>query len=137
MKASWFRKQGYKKADRMDIQVLLWKQFSPNAEKPAWFRPKKKPLKIKGSVEITIFQNGWCPVQNMSSNRIKRAASEFGDIVKITEYNTSNRETFLEWGISDGIFVNGKEVRTGPPPSYEKIRKIVSDQIKKLRIRKP
>ena len=133
MRASWFRKQGYKKADRMGIQVLLWKQFSRDAEKPAWFRPKKKPEKIKGSVEITIFQNGWCPVQNIASNRIKRAALEFGDIVKITEYNTSNRKTFLEWGISDGIFVNGKEVRTGPPPSYEKLRKIVYRRVKKLK----
>ena len=35
MRASWFRKQGYKKADRMGIQVLLWKQFSRDAEKPA------------------------------------------------------------------------------------------------------
>ncbi len=132
MKASWFHKQGYKKVDRMGIQVLLWKQFSPDAEQPAWFRPKKKPGKVKGSVEITIFQNGWCPVRNMASNRIKRAAAEFGNIVKVTEYNTSDRETFLEWGISDGIFINGKEVRTGPPPSYEKLKKIVGKYVRKI-----
>ena len=117
---------------RGKAQVLLWKSFAPDAEKPAWFRPKKKPSKIKGSIEITIFRNGWCQVQNMASNRIKWAAEEFGDIVKITEYNTADRKTFLEWGISDGIFVNGKEVRTGPPPSYEKLKKIVGKQVKKI-----
>ncbi len=132
MKASWFRKQGYKKADRMGIQILLWKSFAPDAEKPVWFHPKKKPLKVKGRVEITIFQNGWCPVQNMAVNRIKRAAAEFRDIVEITEYNTSDRETFLEWGISDGIFINGKEIRTGPPPSYGKLKKIVGKYVKKI-----
>ncbi len=132
MRASWFRKQGYKKANKMGIQVLLWKSFAPDAEQPAWFRPKKKPLKVKDCVEITIFQNGWCPVQNMASNRIKRAAAEFGDIVKVTEYNTSNRETFLEWGISDGIYINGKEIRTGPPPSYKKLRNIVEKYVKKI-----
>ena len=132
MRASWFRKQGYKKADRMGIQVLLWKSFASGADKPTWFRPKKKPKKIKGSIEITIFRNGWCPVQNMVSERIKRAASEFGDSIKITEYNTADREIFLEWGISDGIFINGKEVRTGPPPSYEKLKKIVARYVRKI-----
>jgi N-acetylglutamate synthase-like GNAT family acetyltransferase len=132
MRASWFKKQGYKKTDKMGIQVLLWKPFASEAEKPSWVRPKKKPGKVKGTVDITIFQNGWCSVQNMAANRIKRAAAEFGDIVKITEYNTSDRETFLEWGISGGIFINGKELRTGPPPSYEKLKKIVGKYVRKI-----
>jgi hypothetical protein len=40
---------------------------------------------------------------------------------------------FLEWGRSDGLFIDGKEVRTGPPPSYEKIRKLIAKRVRKLR----
>lgn len=31
-----------------------------------------------------------------------------------------------KWGSSDALFVDGKAVRTGPPPSYEKIRSIIA-----------
>jgi hypothetical protein len=45
--------------------------------------------------------------------------------------NTLDREVFLDWGISDGLFVDGKPVRTGPPPSYEKILGRIARRVKK------
>jgi len=35
-------------------------------------------------------------------------------------------------GMRDALFIDGKQVRTGPPPSYEKIRKIIANRVKKL-----
>ncbi len=69
---------------------------------------------------------------NMVFERAKRAAAEFGDQVDFREINTSDRNAFLEWGISDGLFIDGKEVRNGPPPSYEKIHKLMAKKVKKL-----
>jgi hypothetical protein len=43
-----------------------------------------------------------------------------------------NRNTFNEWGISDAVFINDKEIRTGPPPSYDKIKKLIKKRVKKL-----
>jgi hypothetical protein len=40
MKAAWFKKYGYKPADKMEMQVLLWKPFTEGAEPPRWIRPK-------------------------------------------------------------------------------------------------
>ncbi len=37
------------------------------------------------------------------------------------------------WGIYDGLFVDGKEVRTGPPPSYEKIERLIRKRVKRLK----
>jgi hypothetical protein len=31
-----------------------------------------------------------------------------------------------EWGITDGLFIDGREMRVGPPPDYEKIRKKIA-----------
>ncbi len=40
MKASWFKKQGYQKADRMGIQTLAWKPFSE------WSKNRKKQVRL-------------------------------------------------------------------------------------------
>jgi len=134
MKASWFRKHGYKKAEKQGFlgPVLLWKPFYPDAVKPRWIRQRKKPEKIPGQVTVTGIINGWCTAQNMVFERAKRAASEFGDKVTFREIRTDDRDTFLEWGISDALYVNDKKVQTGPPPSYEKIRKKIAKQVERI-----
>ena len=55
MKASWFKKHGYEKADRQGIAVLLWKKFSEDARPPAWMKPGKPPEPVPGKVTVTIF----------------------------------------------------------------------------------
>jgi hypothetical protein len=87
---------------------------------------------IPGKVAITSFVNGWCLAGNLTYERAKRAAVEFGDRVVFREIDTSEKKTFLEWGQSDALFIDNKEVRIGPPPSYEKIRKLVAAKVKRL-----
>jgi GNAT superfamily N-acetyltransferase len=132
MKAAWFKKQGYRNVDRRGLSVLLWKPFSEEARPPRWIRPKKKPEREAGKVSVAAFINGWCPAQNLVYERAKRAALEFGDRVEFREYATSGREVFLEWGISDGLFIDGRPLRTGPPPSFAKIRRKIGRRIKRL-----
>ncbi len=132
MKASWFRKQGYRKVDKDGMQVLLWKPFTGDAIPPKWIRQKKKPETTPGKVTVTAFLNGWCPAQNLAYERAKRASTELGGKVEFQMIDTFDRDTFLEWGIVDALFVDAKPVRTGPPPSYEKIKKTIARRAKKL-----
>ena len=132
MKASWFKKQGYRKVDRVGIQVLLWKPFEEDAVPPRWIRREKKPGKMPGKVNVTAFINGWCPAQNIVFERARRAATELGDRVEFTAIDTSDRDIFLDWGITDGLFIDGKQVNTGPPPSYEKIKRTIAKRANKL-----
>ena len=132
MRASWFKKQGYRKVDKDGIMVLLWKPFVEGATPPRFIKQSKIPQPIPGRVVVTSFRNGWCPAQNAVHERAKRASSQFGDKVIFNEYDTSDREVFLAWGQSDGLFVDGKMVRTGPPPSYDKIYKLIQKRVKKL-----
>ncbi len=133
MKASWFRKQGYVKVDKVGMQVLLWKPFAEDAVAPKWIREKKRPPKKEGKVVVTAFFNGWCPAMNMTFERAKRAAREFGDQVEFQDIRTIDRATFLDWGIADAVFIDGKPVRTGPPPSYDKIKNKIAKRVKKLK----
>ena len=72
----------------------------------------------------------------MAYERAKRAAAEFGDAVEFRSYNTFDRNTMLEWGIVDELFIDGKQVRTGPPPSYDKVRKLIEKRVRKLPAKK-
>jgi GNAT superfamily N-acetyltransferase len=132
MRAAWFRKHGYTKADSVGMQVLLWKPFAEDAVPPRWIRDKKKPDLEPGKVSVTALVNGWCPGMNMAYERARRAAAGFGDKVSFRTVDTFDRATFKEWGEPDAIFIDGKGLRMGPPPSYEKIRKSIAKRVKKL-----
>ncbi|OGT20449.1 MAG: hypothetical protein A2V90_09550 [Gammaproteobacteria bacterium RBG_16_57_12] len=132
MKASWFKKHGYRKADRDALAVLMWKPFTDDAAAPHWIRRKKLPPGTPGKVAVTAFINGWCPAQNAVFERARRACAEFGDQVIFQAIDTSEREVFLEWGIADGVYINSEAISTGPPPSYENIRKLIAREVKKL-----
>jgi hypothetical protein len=69
---------------------------------------------------------------NLAVERARRAATELGDQVVYREIDTSERNAVATWGFSDALFVDGKPVRTGPPPSYEKIRSIIARRAAKL-----
>ncbi len=91
MKASWFKKQGYRKADKQSIRLLLWKPFTADAHPPKWIREKKRPETEPGKVTITGFINGWCPAQNIVFERARRASAEFDDRVVFRKVNTLER----------------------------------------------
>lgn len=134
MKASWFVKQGYSRVDRAGFMgpSLVWKPFMKEAEPPRWVRQKKRPEKVPGCVTVTGFKNGWCPAQNIVFERAKRAAEEAGEKAVFREISTLDRVAFLEWGISDALYIDNKQVRTGPPPSYEKLKKKIARQVQRL-----
>ena len=134
MKALWFKSHGYKKADYQGIAALIWKPFIENAIAPHWIALKKKyPEKVPDKVNVTSFVNGWCMAQNLSYERAKRASLEFEGSVVFREIDTSEKEALLEWGISDALIIDGKNIRTGPPPSYETIRKFIEKRVKRLK----
>ena len=134
MRASWFKKQGYTTVDRDGISILLWKPFTHNVLPPKWIRQVKSPSTVPNKVAVTVFRNGWCPAQNLVFERARRVAADSGlkDKVAFQEIDTFDRGVLREWGISDALFVDGKQVRTGPPPSFEKIRKLVRKRAKKI-----
>lgn len=132
MKAAWFRKHGYRKADRMGIQVLVWKPFTADARAPRWIRARKRPERVPGAVSVVVFVHGWCQAMNLVAERARRAAAGFGDQVVLQMIATSDRATFDAWGIADGLFVDGKEVRTGPPPSEDKLRALIARRVRRL-----
>jgi len=131
MRASWYKKQGFKPVDRQGIQSLLWKPYTPDARPPRWPAQKRSVEPIPGKVTVDVFINGWCPAQNLTYERAKRAAESFDNRVVFRETRTMDKDTFRSWGISDALYIDGKPVRNGPPPSYEKLRKKIARRVRK------
>ncbi|MFC1532032.1 hypothetical protein ACFL7M_01520 [Thermodesulfobacteriota bacterium] len=132
MRSGWFKKHGYQKVDRSGIRVLLWKPFSDNASPPRWIKARKKPEPVTGKVVITALANGWCSGINGMIERARKISGEFGDKVIYREIDMSSREAVRKWGLSDGLFVDKRNVYRGPPLSYEKIRKIIEKKVRRL-----
>ena len=133
MRASGFKQHGYHKADRKGISLFVWKPFSDSAMSPKWFTARKSPPEgAPGKVTVTAFVNGWCLAGNLSCERARRAAAEFSDRVVFREIDVSEHHALAEWGRSDEIFIDGKQVRTGPPPTYERLRALIEKRVRRL-----
>ena len=131
MRASWYKRHGYRKADRQGIAVLVWKPFTDDARPPEWYPAGRRlPDPVPGRVNLTAFVSGWCMALNLGVARARRAAKDLGNGVVFREIDTSAPGAIAACGFSDALFVDGRQIRTGPPPSYEKIRAIVAKRLR-------
>jgi len=133
MRAGWFKKSGYTKIDHQGQIVLLWKAFEPNIKPPKMIKMKKKPYKESGKISIMAFVSGWCTGKNITFERVMKAAKEFEEYVDVEIYDTKNSEILEEWGIFDDVFIDGKVVQKGPPPTYKKIHSIIESKVEKMK----
>jgi hypothetical protein len=65
----------------------------------------------------------------VTAERARRVAGEFGDKVTFREIDTSEHATVADWGLSDALFVDGKQVMTGPPLTADRLRRIVRKRL--------
>ncbi len=132
MRASWFRKHGYKTVEKAGIMRMLWKPFNENAVPPKFMKPKKLPGTGESKVNVTLFRKGWCPNFNIAAERTIRASAEFPGKVNLQVFDGTDKEIVNEWGITEAIYIDGKELWTGPAPSIKSIRKKIGKRVKKI-----
>lgn len=134
MRASWFKNQGYIPVDKQGFlgPVLLWKPFSEEALPPQWIKTPKEPELIDGKVTVNAYLSGWCPAYNMTFERAKKVAAEFGEAVVFKQINAFESEDQNHWKIADDLYINDKKVTIGPPPSYEKLQRKIKKEARKL-----
>jgi GNAT superfamily N-acetyltransferase len=106
MRASWFRRHGYRVADRDGMRHLLWKPFVADAQPPRWVEPRKAPAPVPGKVSVVSLVNGWCPAQNLACERARRAAAACGEGVEFRESPT--RYSLTESPCALGLRPNSK-----------------------------
>ncbi len=138
MKASWFKKHGYRRVDRTGMRQLVWKPFVPDAPEPHWIDQQPPPAIEADGIEVIAFKNGWCPAANLVYERARRAAEELGTEVHLTTIDTSDRDTMIRCGRSDEVLVGGRPLQRGAPPSYARVRRRIAKELRRRkRARRP
>ena len=113
----------------------MWKRFTADAEAPRWIAAGAIPEATKGQVTMTSFLSGWCPAMNLVHERAKRVAEELGPPVVFVSIDTSEPSAMRDHGHSDDVFLDGKPLQRGAPPSYAKVKKRVSKRVHRLQRR--
>ncbi|MBT8207951.1 MAG: hypothetical protein KJO18_06740, partial [Acidimicrobiia bacterium] len=104
--------------------------FSVDAKPPKWVAPGPTPEPVDGQVTMAGYLSGWCPAMNLTYERSKRVAEDLGDPVVFVPIDISDPAAIRRHGHADVVFLDGKQLQRGAPPSYDKIRK---KTIKRLR----
>ena len=121
MRAGWFRRHGYRKADRRGIAQLVWKPFEDGLEPPRWPAETGSPELEEGKVTVTCYDGGWCTLQNANCVHAHKAADATG--AAFHEIDTADPEAAKIWGQDYGIWIDDKQVFAGPPLSEDKVRR--------------
>ena len=123
--AAWYEKQGFEKLEELPYTALLWMPFNKNAEKPSFVKRKQVPQEI-GKVVVSVFNNGWCTSRNILCDQARTVALELPDVV-LKEYDTFDRDTFLKYGIMEGIFINETEMYYDGNPFEADMRRRIGE----------
>ncbi len=83
-------------------------------------------LPSREQVEVTVFNNFFCPVGAYMYHLIKKAAQNFGDKVKLVEIETT-LETVRRYGTIDPL-INGK-IKILGPASEEDVKRAIQEEI--------
>lgn len=118
---SFYEHMGYARADQAGQAVLAWKPIRDDAEKPRWLSEGSPPEGSPGKVSVVVFVNGWCTGGCSQCVTAREAVEGLDDDVDYREIDTSDPETLRKWGISDGLYVNGKPHRPYEPPCTSEV----------------
>jgi GNAT superfamily N-acetyltransferase len=124
---SFYEHFGYVRADQAGSDVLVWKSFHGEGEPPRFLRQKKSGPILPDRVTVVSFFTGWCGGCSFNLEA-RAAAAELEEIVNYIEVDTSDRDRMLDWGISDGILMDGQPYRNdGPPFTREDLKRDILD----------
>lgn len=118
---SFFEHMGYERVDKRGETVLVWKAFSEGAEPPAFMEPVRALPSGGKKIPVTVFVNGCCTGSCSQCVVAREAVAGLDDIVDYREYDTSDPNVLTEWGISMGVFVDGRPHRPDEPPCTSEV----------------
>jgi len=127
MPAKFFIKLGYKIATKRGEVAILWKQFDRSAEPPQFRELNYEFQSVQGKVVVDLFWNTFCLTSDVEAQRVRDVVLEYKGKVVLNEFSIDNLSNLQQYGLSRGIYVNGKLVEVGPEIEKEKIRQEIEE----------
>jgi hypothetical protein len=119
-----FQKQGFKVIKEHAPFKIMYFPLKKESSNVKPISLDYKPSKDK--VEVTLFNNFFCPVGAHMYHSVKKVAQGFGDKVKIVEIEAT-LETVRKYGTTDPL-INGKIKMFGPASEAE-VKKAVQEEL--------
>jgi GNAT superfamily N-acetyltransferase len=121
MPAGFFVEHGFVVAQESDCAWLLMKTWQTVT--PPEFMPRRyQPHLVPGKTTVDVFWCSQCPFWAHARDELMKVAHELGGQVAVREINTDDRAVLEQYGIANGVFING-ECAFLYPPGKEEIRK--------------
>ena len=127
MPAKFFIKLGYKIATKRGEVAILWKQFDPSAEPPQFRELNYEFQPVQGKIVVDLFWNTFCLTSDVEAQRIRDVVLEYKGKVVLNEFSADNLSNLQQYGLSRGIYVNGKLVEVGPEIEKKKLRQEIEE----------
>ena len=119
-----FAKQGFTVIKEHEPFKLMYCPLLKQKIEAEPMKPSYKPSEDK--VEITLFNNFFCPVGAYMYGLVKKVAKGFGDKVKIVEIKITP-ETIKKYGTTE-FLINGK-IKLFGPASEKDVQKAIQEEI--------
>jgi hypothetical protein len=129
MPAAYFERLDYEIVDERGTGVLLWKPFRDDAMPPHFLQPHYVFEPVEGKVVVDLFWNGFCLTSGIEAQRVREVCAEFGDRVRLREYNADQSETLLRYQIPRAIYVEGSEISWGREAPRDGIRAAIENAL--------
>jgi GNAT superfamily N-acetyltransferase len=119
-----FQKQGFKEIMEHPPFKVMYFPLNKQSINIKLINLNYEPSKDK--VEVTLFNNFFCPVGAYMHGLVKKVAQSFGDKVRIVEIDAT-LETIRKYGTTDAL-INGK-IKMWGPASEADVRKAIQEEI--------
>lgn len=109
------------------LMVKAWDKVVAPHFLPRHYEPLT--LSHPDQVPIDIFWCGQCPHWVKARDRLVNLAHQYGHQIVIRGINTDERATVEQWGIADGIYINGEQ-KFDTPPSEAELRNALEQAVR-------
>jgi GNAT superfamily N-acetyltransferase len=108
---SFYEHIGYARTDKSGMAVLVWKLYREGVDPPRFLRQERPLPAPPDKVAVAVFIGGWCCGICSEGVTAGEAVEGLSDVADYLEVDTSDRAAMLSWGISAGVYLEGKPYR--------------------------
>ncbi len=119
MPAGFFIEHGFVTVAVTDCAWLMlkaWQEVRQPEFMPCRYQPAPPQA---GKTRVDVFWNGQCPFWVKSHDGLLHVAKELGDRVVVRDINTGDRAVMEQWGVANGVFIDGQCAFLYPPTEKE------------------
>lgn len=118
MPAGFFIEHGFVCVAEQDNAWLMFKAWR-EVDMPQFLPRHYAAHERADKATIDVFWNSQCPFWVKAHNCLLRAVKDLGDQVAVHDINTDDRAVMQQYGIANGVFINGQCVFLYPPGETE------------------